>query len=92
MMARRMAILSCLVAIGSILVGGPAFAAPSRAMRLLDTDNDGTVDLEEAKQGASTLFDKLDRDHDGTLDRRELGGRLSATEFASADPHAPCYL
>jgi hypothetical protein len=34
-------------------------------MRLLDTDNDGTVDLEEAKKAASTLFNKLDRDHDG---------------------------
>jgi hypothetical protein len=30
-------------------------------MRLLDTDNDGTVDLEEAKKADSTLFDKLDR-------------------------------
>jgi hypothetical protein len=56
MMTRRMAILNCLAAIGAILVGGPAFAAPSRAMRLLDTDNDGTVDLEEAKKAASTLF------------------------------------
>jgi len=36
MMTRRMAILNCLAAIGSILVGWPAFAAPSRAMRLLD--------------------------------------------------------
>jgi EF hand domain-containing protein len=49
-----------------ILVGEPAFGALSRAMRLLDTDNDGTVDLGEAKKAASTLFDKLDRDHDGT--------------------------
>src|SRR3984893_8697302 len=65
---------------------GPAFAAPSRAMRLLDTDNDGTVDLDEAKRAASMLFDKLDRDSDGTLDRRELRGRLSATDFAAADP------
>jgi hypothetical protein len=65
MMTRRMAILNCLAAIGAILVGGPAFAAPSRAMRLLDTDNDGTVDLEEAKKAASKLFNKLDRDHDG---------------------------
>ena len=48
-------------------------------MRLLDTDNDGTVDFEEAKKAASTLFDKLDRDHDGTLDRRELGGRFRLT-------------
>ena len=51
MMTRRMAILNCLAAIGSILVGGPAFAAPSRAMRLLDTDNDGTVDLRGQEGG-----------------------------------------
>jgi hypothetical protein len=47
--------------------------------------SDGTVDLAEANKAASTLFDKLDRDHDGILDRRELGRRLSTTEFASAD-------
>jgi hypothetical protein len=41
MMTRRMASLHCFAAIGFILVGGPAFAAPSRAMRLLDTDDDG---------------------------------------------------
>ena len=52
----------------------------------LDTDNDGTVDLAEAKKAASAVFDRLDRDKDGTLDRRELGGRLSAKEFAAADP------
>src|SRR6516164_1830756 len=86
MMTRRMAILNCLAAIGSILVGWPAFAAPSRAIRLLDTDNDGTVDLDEAKKAASALFDKLDRDRDGTLDRRELGSRMSAAEFTAADP------
>jgi Ca2+-binding EF-hand superfamily protein len=86
MMTRRTATLNSLAAITSILVGRPAFAAPSRAMRLLDTDNDGAVDLDEAKKAASTLFDKLDRDHDGTLDRRELRGRLSAAEFAAADP------
>ena len=81
MMTRRTATLNSLAAITSILVGRPAFAAPSRAMRLLDTDNDGTVDLDEAKKA-----NKLDRDHDETLDRRELRGRLSAAEFAAADP------
>ena len=86
MMTRRTATLNSLAAITSILVGRPAFAAPSRAMRLLDTDNDGTVDLDEAKKAASTLFDKLDRDHDGTLHRRELRDRLCAAEFAAADP------
>jgi Ca2+-binding EF-hand superfamily protein len=84
MMTRRMAIL--ILGIGSTLGGWPAFAAPSRAMRLLDSDSDGTVDLDEAKKSASTLFDKLDRDHDGTLDKRELRARLTATELAAADP------
>ena len=55
-------------------------------VKTLDTDNDGTVDLAEAKSAASKLFDKLDRDHDGTLDRRELRGRLKAKDFAAADP------
>ena len=55
-------------------------------MQALDADNDGTVDLEEAKKAASTVFDKLDRDHDGTLDRRELRGRLRPAQFAAADP------
>jgi EF hand len=55
-------------------------------LKTLDPDNDGTVDLAEAKSAASNLFDKLDRDHDGTLDRRELGGRLNTKDFAAADP------
>ena len=86
MVTRRMAILNCLAAIGSILVGWPAFAAPSRAMRLLDTDNDGTVDLDEAKKAANALFDKLDSDKDGTLDLKELKGRVTDKEFNAADP------
>jgi Ca2+-binding EF-hand superfamily protein len=52
----------------------------------LNTDNDQTIDLAEAKKAASALFDRLDRDHDGTLDRRELRGRLSAKELDAADP------
>ena len=51
----------------------------------LDSDNDGTVDLAEAKKAASALFDRLDRDKDGTLDRRELRGRLDDKELAAAD-------
>jgi Ca2+-binding EF-hand superfamily protein len=72
----------------SIIGGFPAFAAPrrSRIMQQLDPDNDGTVDLNEAKRVASALFDRLDRDRDGTLDRRELGGRLSRAEFTAANP------
>jgi Ca2+-binding EF-hand superfamily protein len=55
-------------------------------IRMLDTDNDGTVDLAEAKKAASALFDRLERDKDGTLDKRELARRLSAKELAAADP------
>ena len=56
-------------------------------LKKLDPDNDGTVDLAEAKSTTSKLFDKLDRDHDGTLDKRELRGRrVNAKDFATADP------
>ena len=32
------------------------------ALKAIDPDNDGTVDLNEAKKAASALFDKLDTD------------------------------
>lgn len=83
MISRRTALLT--LAVGALLVRSlPAWAA--NPIRMLDTDNDGTVDLAEAKKAASALFDKLERDHDGTLDKRELAGRLSAKELAAADP------
>ena len=84
MISRRTVVLT--LAIGTVTAMIlPAWSA-SGAIRLLDTDNDGTVDLAEAKKAASALFDKLERDHDGTLDKRELAGRLSARELAAADP------
>lgn len=52
----------------------------------LDTDNDGTLDLAEAKKAGGALFDKLDADKDGTLDLKELHGRLSHKDFTAADP------
>src|ERR1700757_4648585 len=61
-------------------------ASGADAVKMFDTDADGTLDLAEVKKAATALFAKLDRDHDGTLDRRELGGRLSAKELAAADP------
>jgi Ca2+-binding EF-hand superfamily protein len=65
----------------------PALAASrTNAVKMFDTDNDGTLDLAEVKKAASTLFAKLDRDHDGTLDKRELAGRLTAKELDAADP------
>jgi Ca2+-binding EF-hand superfamily protein len=87
MISRRDVVLRVSVALALLAPGKFAFARSSRtALYGLDTDNDGTVDLEEAKKAASALFDRLDRDHDGTLDRRELRGRLSAKELNEADP------
>jgi Ca2+-binding EF-hand superfamily protein len=87
MLSRRTALLT--LAIGIVSGGNlPALAKSRRTgpIQMLDTDNDGTVDLAEAKKAASALFDRLDPDHDGTLDKRELAGRLSAKELAAADP------
>src|SRR5262245_51870976 len=70
----------------AITLIGTAPAWSQSLLKTLDPDNDGTVDLTEAKSAASKLFDKLDRDHDGTLDRRELRGRLNGKDFAAADP------
>ncbi|MGC1994534.1 MAG: calcium-binding protein [Pseudolabrys sp.] len=87
MKSRRDVVLSVSVALSMCASGASAFAKPGRSTLYgLDPDNDGTVDLEEAKRAASALFDRLDRDHDGTLDRRELRGRLSARELDDADP------
>lgn len=55
------------------------------SLQTLDTDHDGTIDMNETKTAAATLFDRLDRDHDGTLSAQELKGRMSAREFAAAD-------
>lgn len=87
MMSRRTLVVS--LAVGTLLAAGFPVAAKSRrvsVIHMLDTDNDGTVDLAEAKAAASKLFDRLEHDKDGTLDRHELTGRLSAKELAAADP------
>ena len=54
----------------TLIATAPAWS--QSLLKTLDPDHDGTVDLAEAKNAASKLFDKLDRDHDGTLDKREL--------------------
>jgi Ca2+-binding EF-hand superfamily protein len=87
MISRRTALLA--LTVGVLLADGLPALAQSNNVSLIkrfDIDNDGTVDLTEAKKAASELFDKLDRDHDGTLDKHELASRLSAKEFAAADP------
>jgi hypothetical protein len=88
MLSRRAALSTVLMNVlaAAGLLGTAASAKPAGPLEALDPNHDGTIDLGEAKQAASDLFDRLDRDRDGTLDRRELAGRLSAKDFAAADP------
>ena len=87
MISRRMLVLGALPAGGLALGILPALAKSSGGpMASLDTDNDGTLDLAEAKKAASAMFDKLDKDHDGTLTKSEIGRRMSAKDFKSGDP------
>jgi Ca2+-binding EF-hand superfamily protein len=83
MISRRTVLLTLatLTVCGSL----PAWAAGG-PVPMFDTDNDGTIDLMEAKKAASAVFDRIDRDKDGTLDRLELSRRLSPKEFGAADP------
>jgi hypothetical protein len=87
LISRRQAILGAAVMLNLCATGKLAFArSGGDSLYGLDTDNDRTVDLQEAKKAASAVFDRLDRDHDGSLDLRELGGRLTAKELNAADP------
>ena len=85
MLSRRSILLISTAFVAAVSVP-PLAAFRGNAVKMFDTDNDGTLDLAEVKKAASNLFAKLDRDHDGTLDKRELAGRLSAKELAAADP------
>lgn len=87
MISRRTMVFS--LTVGTLIAAILPVSAKTRGMnliRMFDTDNDGTVDLAEAKKAASALFDRLESDKDGTLDKRELARRLSAKELAAADP------
>jgi hypothetical protein len=72
-----------LAAAGMSQAASEPAAQPSAAeLQKWDMNNDGTIDLAEAKKAASDKFDSLDTDHDGTLDRKELTRK---TTFAKAD-------
>jgi Ca2+-binding EF-hand superfamily protein len=75
------------IGIAVALAGAPALAkSGEKALKLLDTDNDKTVDLAEAKKAATAVFDKFNKDNDKTIDTKELGGRLSKKDLEAADP------
>jgi Ca2+-binding EF-hand superfamily protein len=75
-----------------VVTGGPVGAqadpppSPQAAIAAYDTDKDGTIDENEVKTAAGTLFDRLDADHDGTLDEKELSGHMTRTQMREADP------
>ncbi len=91
MSKRKSAFLSgWVVAWCAIILTTPTFARTTATecarMKALDPDNDGTMDLHEARKAALALFDRLDRDKDGTLDLKELSGRMTKRELRAADP------
>ena len=68
-----------------------AFARASgteRTLKMVDTDNDGTIDLAEAQAAAGQTFDAAEKDKDGTVDAKELKGRISKRDLKAADGDA----
>jgi Ca2+-binding EF-hand superfamily protein len=56
------------------------------ALKALDPDNDGTIDLKEAQAGAAKVFKEINPDDDGTVDLKEVEGKLTDAELKAADP------
>ncbi len=57
----------------------------SSVMSRIDTDHDGSISLDEAKNAAVAKFDALDTDKEGTLDASELTGILARKDLTKAD-------
>ena len=63
-------------------------AAPDQSlvMSKIDTNNDGSVSLDEANTAAEAKFAKLDTDKEGTLDASELTGIVGPKAMAASNP------
>jgi hypothetical protein len=87
MISRRIALLGVLACGGLISSQLSAIARSSRPVSFaaIDSDHDGTLDLEEVQKAAAALFNELDADHDGMFSRRELKLRLSIRDFQTDD-------
>jgi Ca2+-binding EF-hand superfamily protein len=83
-----------LLAVGALVINShlvkaqddPPPSPEAAAIAACDTDKDGSIDENEAKRAAGTVFDRIDADHDGTVDESELQGRLTPAQFHEADP------
>lgn len=81
--------LSRLAAIGLItFFSASAAFAEADALKSLDANKDGAIDLNEAKAGGSKVLSKVNSDKDGTVDAKELSGRVDAAGIKAADPDA----
>jgi Ca2+-binding EF-hand superfamily protein len=74
-----------LLATNAMFFSGSAAWAVRSAIEAFDKDNDGTLDLAEVEEAAGKMFDKLDKNGDGTLDSKEVGTRVTKTDFKAAD-------
>jgi EF hand len=57
------------------------------AIKMIDTDKDGTIDLAEVKAAAAAVFLKIDRGHDGIVGAQDLAGRMVTVEQLSQGPN-----
>ena len=57
------------------------------AIKMIDTDKDGSIDLAEAKTAAAAVFTKLDTGHDGIVGAKDLAGRMVTLEQLSQGPN-----
>ena len=69
-----------------LLAGSAAYADSAAALKALDPDNDGTIDLKEAEAGAAKVFKAINPDGDTTLEADELEGRVDAAGLKANDP------
>jgi hypothetical protein len=68
-----------------LCASGAPVQAEDAALKALDLNNDGTLDLDEAQAAAAAVFISRDADKSGALDARELVGVLDQKTFTAAD-------
>ena len=87
-LARTIVTRSALALLLPAAAGPEAWArstSAERMVRVIDRDDDGTVDLREARAAGRALFARADRNRNGVADARELLGLLTPVELPAAD-------